>query len=106
MTELQTNLGNGSYPAGGAGNTMPGPEDQRANTPGSGTKGPARFQIPGAGGLVLVGLFLAGITGLYVLSLSSGPASASASDADRLVEARIDSVLSELDGPASSTPTP
>lgn len=106
MTEQETSLGSGPDPAGGVKDMMPRREDQWVDASGSGTEKRPRFQIPGGGSLVLVGLFLAGIAGLYVLSLSSGPASASASDDEKLAEARVDSVLLEFEKPAGSTRTP
>lgn len=60
-------------------------------------KGP---RIQGAGGLVLVGLFLAGIAGLYLLSLRNTPAAASARQ--KLVEAKVDAALKQLDPPAAA----
>jgi len=106
MTEQETNLGDGSDQAGGVNDMTSRREDQWVQASGSGTEKRPRLQIPGGGSLMLVGLFLAGIAGLYVLSRSSGPASASASDAERLVEARVDSVLLTLGSPAESTRTP
>ena len=62
---------------------------------GPGAKKRGRLQIPGAGGVVMVGVFLAVIVGLYLLSLGNRPAEASAEQ--RLVEARVDSARLELD---------
>ena len=62
---------------------------------GPGAKKRGRLQTPGVGGMVMVGVFRAGIAGLYLLSRGNRPAEASAEQ--RLVEARVDSALLELD---------
>lgn len=106
MTEQETTLGDGPDQAGDVTDITLRRENQWVQASGSGTERAARFQIPGGGSLMLVGLFLAGIIGLYVLSLSNGPASASGSDAEKLVEAKVDLALLELENPAASDRTP
>jgi hypothetical protein len=75
--------------------------DDLSSAPGAAASAPGGAEtrrlpsLPGGGSILLVGLFLAGIGALYLLSLRNAPAEASGEQ--RLVEARVESALAELD---------